>query len=188
MLVALDRLSKASSPQERPTKRSRYADDTTIVKSESDMTIVGLRLGEPIKDEENLDTPLSWPVAPSYTDKEIQASSSGYWVSSGIACSSLDLPESDLLASASTGNVRAIIKDASISILKLTQLIVGPSEESPQDASVTDHERPTLDLDLFVHPMVKKGWAHVHVRTAATQLPKPARSYRAALHITRNDQ
>jgi hypothetical protein len=149
------------------------------------MTIVGLRLGEPIKDEENLESPLSWPVAPSYTDKEIQASSSEgddvpYRVSFSIdSASSLD---SNRVAG---DNVPAL-KSASIPIFELAQLIVEPSEKSPQDASVTDHERPALDLDLVVNfvyqPMV------MHVSAAATQLPKPARSYKAVLHITRNDE
>ncbi|OAX35198.1 hypothetical protein K503DRAFT_773731 [Rhizopogon vinicolor AM-OR11-026] len=170
--------NKASPSPERFTKRGRYTDDTAIVKFE--MTILD---AQPVKDEDTLDA----PVASSHTDAGIQATpyedeDNPYRVSCDIDFARLDLPEQ-----LANDNVQAI-RDASISIFNLVQLVAGTSEEHPPITSLTiptDHdERATLNLDLVVNlarQTMVTGW--VHVNTAATQLRKPARSYEAVLHI-----
>ncbi|OJA09358.1 hypothetical protein AZE42_05972 [Rhizopogon vesiculosus] len=153
-------------------------DDTAIVKFE--MTILD---AQPVKDEDTLDA----PVASSYTDTGIQATpyeddDNPYRVSCDIDLSRLNLPEQ-----LANDNVQAI-RDASISIFNLVQLVAGTSDEYPPIAPLTvpiDHdELATLNLDLVVNlarQTMVTGW--VHVNAATTQLRKPARSYEAVLHI-----
>jgi hypothetical protein len=148
----------------------------------SEVAAVGACDDQPIKGEETIEAPL----APSYTDTGTQASSSEdyddlYQVSCGIDFATLSLPKP-----LENDSVQAI-KDASIYIFDLVQLIAGTSEGYPQIdplAVPIDHERATLDLDLMVnlaHQSMVTGW--VHVSAAATQLRKPARGYEAVLHI-----